>query len=90
MSLLARTCRTDGKLLKPGYPAVPLKSVLARRARGEWTSGVGEANVAYTVLESSQVKPDKVKSMAESSQVFATIVAMDLPSRIVLTAADLG
>ena len=74
------------------YPAVPLETVLALRARSEWTTGVGEANVAHSVLSTSSSAQHSVgSSRTLSSQVkFATVVAMDLPASVTVTASDLG
>ena len=75
-SLLMQTCRDDGLLLKPSYPATALDLVLHERASGKRDrhSG-GEINVAYSNI---------------SGRVFATIIAIDLPRDVTLTAADLG
>jgi hypothetical protein len=44
------TCRKDGLLLKPSYPAVALDRVLHQRAQGKISATLGEINVAYTCV----------------------------------------
>eukprot|EP00041_Stephanoeca_diplocostata_P029292 m.861471 g.861471 ORF g.861471 m.861471 type:complete len:361 (-) comp23533_c0_seq2:2151-3233(-) len=74
-SLLGATCRPDGLLLKPGYPATPAEIILEKRAQGDWTPGHGEVNVAYSNL---------------SGSVYAALVAMDTSAAVTLTPVDLG
>eukprot|EP01051_Picozoa_sp_SAG22_P000911 SAG22_NODE_30_length_28348_cov_12.488584_8_plen_335_part_00 len=74
-TLLLSTCRADGLLLKPGYPAISSDSILTKRSRGGLDRHTGELNVAYSVI---------------SNVSFATIIAIDLPHDITLTAAELG
>ena len=78
-SLLLSTCRGDGLLLKPGYPAVAHDSILAARAAGGVLHALGELNVAYSEIGTSS------KGVA-----FASIIGMDLPRAHVLSAKQLG
>jgi hypothetical protein len=92
-SLLLRTCRSDGLLLKPGYPAVAAQAVLDKRASGEWAAGRGEVTVAYTQLPrhaAAEAGAAEPRGGGPPPATFAAVLGIDLDSRVTLSAADLG
>ena len=118
-TLLMRTCRADGLLLKPGYPATPLDRVLSLRAEsgalgthgavevGKWTAHKGEVNVAYTTVAAATIASDPSAAPAASTiaavataaatlspdgggTLHATLIGIDLPEAIHVSASDLG
>ena len=120
-TLLMWTCRADGLLLKPGYPATPLDRVLSLRAKsgalgthgavevGKWTAHTGEVNVAYTTVTAATIASNPSAATAASTTaavataaaaaalspdgggtLHATLIGIDLPEAIHVSASDLG